>query len=57
MKNKIFNNLVNLASPLIGTETIEVNDEFFAPLERLIFDKEAIFIPDKYDGHGPLSWI
>ena len=51
MKNK----LINLASPKLGTSTIEANDEFFAPLERLIYDKDPVFIEGKYDNHG--KWM
>lgn len=46
---------INLASAGLGAKGIFVTDDFFAPLERMLADKPAIFIPDKYDDHG--KWM
>jgi allantoicase len=46
---------INLASSGLGAKGIFVTDEFFAPLERMLADKPAIFLPDKYDDHG--KWM
>ncbi len=46
---------VNLATPRLGAEAVSASDEFFAPRSRLIDDKAAVFIPDKYDDHG--KWM
>jgi len=51
----MINKLINLASPKLGSTTIEANDEFFAPLERLLSDKDPIFVDGKYDNHG--KWM
>ena len=51
MTNKI-SSLVNLASPKLGSFGVRANDEFFAPLSRMLSDSEPVFIPDKYDDHG-----
>ena len=47
--------LVNLISPKIGSHGVYANDEFFAPLERMLSETDPIFIPDKYDNHG--KWM
>ena len=54
MINKI-STLINLASPKLGSLGVKANDEFFAPLKRMLSDNEPIFIPDKYDDHG--KWM
>ena len=54
MTNKI-STLINLASPKLGSLGVKANDEFFAPLKRMLLDNEPIFIPDKYDDHG--KWM
>ena len=54
MTNKI-STLINLASPKLGSLGVKANDEFFAPLKRMLLDNEPIFIPDKYDNHG--KWM
>lgn len=54
MTNKI-STLINLASPKLGSVGVKANDEFFAPLSRMLLDNEPIFIPDKYDDHG--KWM
>ena len=54
MTNKI-SSLVNLASPKLGSFGVRANDEFFAPLSRMLSDHEPVFIPDKYDDHG--KWM
>ena len=54
MSDKI-STLVNLLSPKIGSHGVYANDEFFAPLERMLSETDPIFIPDKYDNHG--KWM
>ena len=54
MSDKI-STLVNLISPKIGSHGVYANDEFFAPLERMLSETDPIFIPDKYDNHG--KWM
>ena len=46
---------INLASAGLGAEGIYATDEFFAPLSRMLDDRSAVFIPDKYDEHG--KWM
>lgn len=46
---------VNLASGGLGAKGIFVTDEFFAPLARMLDDKPAVFIEDKYDDNG--KWM
>lgn len=48
-------NFINLASAELGAKGIAASDEFFAPLERMLADKPAVFIPDKYDDNG--KWM
>ena len=48
-------NSINLASAGLGAKGIAASDEFFAPLERMLSDKPAVFIPDKYDDNG--KWM
>ena len=48
MSDKI-STLVNLISPKIGSYGVYANDEFFAPLERMLSENDPIFIPDKYE--------
>lgn len=48
-------NAINLASGGLGARGISVTDEFFAPLERMLKDEEAVFIADKYDDNG--KWM
>lgn len=50
-----FTRNVNLASAGLGAEALFATDEFFAPLSRMIEDRPAIFIPDKYDENG--KWM
>ena len=54
MSDKI-STFVNLISPKIGSHGVYANDEFFAPLERMLSETDPIFIPDKYDNHG--KWM
>ena len=54
MTNKI-SSLINLASPKLGSFGVKANDEFFAPLSRMLSDHEPVFIPEKYDEHG--KWM
>jgi len=46
---------VNLASARLGARAVAATDQFFAPLERMLADAPAIFIPDKYDENG--KWM
>lgn len=47
--------LVNLASPRLGSRVHAASDEFFGAKERLIQDREPVFVPDKYDENG--KWM
>jgi len=47
--------LVNLASPKMGTKILAFSDDFFGDATRMLNDKDAIFIEDKYDNHG--KWM
>ena len=55
MTNNQTPTLVNLASPKMGTKIICVSDEFFGEATRMLDDKEAVFIEEKYDNHG--KWM
>lgn len=46
---------VNLASAGLGARGLRATDEFFAPLERMLEDAEALFHPGRYDAHG--KWM
>ena len=46
---------VNLANANLGAKAISCSDEFFAPLERMLNPKPAIFVPGKYDLNG--KWM
>lgn len=46
---------VNLASAGLGARAVAATDAFFAPLERMLADAPAVFIPDKYDDNG--KWM
>jgi len=46
---------INLASAGLGARASSVTDDFFAPVERMLADKPAIFIADKYDDNG--KWM
>ena len=46
---------VNLASPKMGTEAGACSDDFFAPMTRMLQDRDPVWIPDKYDDHG--KWM
>ena len=48
-------NSINLASPRLGAEAVYATDDFFADMSRMLQDKEAVFIPDKYDENG--KWM
>ena len=47
--------LVNLASPKMGTKILSVSDEFFGEANRMLSDKDPVFIEDKFDEHG--KWM
>lgn len=46
---------INLASEGLGARAVSATNEFFAPVERMLKDAPAIFIPDKFDDHG--KWM
>lgn len=46
---------VNLASHKLGSAAVSCSDDFFAPMDRMLQDSEAIFIADKYDDNG--KWM
>lgn len=46
---------VNLASPRLGANIIEVSDDFFGAAKRMLNDAPPIFFPDRYDEHG--KWM
>lgn len=48
-------NSINLASAGLGARAIRATDEFFAPLERMLQDSDAVFLPDEYDDNG--KWM
>ena len=48
-------NAINLASPRLGSAAIYATDDFFADKLRLLEDKPAVFIADKYDANG--KWM
>lgn len=47
--------LTNLASPRLGSTAWWASDEFFGAKERMLEDKPAVFIADKYDDNG--KWM
>lgn len=54
MKND-WANLINVASESVGTKSIFVSDDFFAPVSRMLQDSAPVFIEDKYDDNG--KWM
>jgi len=40
---------VNLASAGLGAKALFATDDFFAEVSRMLADKPAAFIPDRYD--------
>ncbi|CAN0451904.1 unnamed protein product [Discosporangium mesarthrocarpum] len=46
---------VNLASPRLGAEILEVSDDFFGAAGRMLNDAPPIFYPHRYDEHG--KWM
>jgi allantoicase len=46
---------INLASASLGARALSATDDFFAPVERMLNDAPAVFIPDKYDDNG--KWM
>ena len=48
-------NSINLASAGLGARPLFATDEFFAPLERMLNDTPADFLPEKFDDHG--KWM
>ncbi|MEB8431731.1 allantoicase [Cocleimonas sp. KMM 6892] len=46
---------INLASANLGAIALYATDDFFAAKERLLHDKEPVFIEDKFDDHG--KWM
>jgi len=49
------NGTLNLASSRLGAKGLECTDEFFAPLERMLRDEPAVFLPGEYDENG--KWM
>lgn len=50
-----FHQWVRLEQPRLGTRVVFANDEFFGAKERLIDDRDPVFIDDKYDDNG--KWM
>ncbi len=50
-----FTRAVNLASAGLGAKALGATDDFFAPVERMLQDKPALWLEDKYDDHG--KWM
>lgn len=48
-------NCVNLAHPRIGATVVEVSDDFFAAVERMLQANDPVFKPDVYDDNG--KWM
>jgi allantoicase len=48
-------NAVNLASAGLGAKAIAVSDDFFAEVGRMLEDKPALWLADKYDDNG--KWM
>ncbi|MHB1103312.1 MAG: allantoicase [Devosia sp.] len=48
-------NGVNLASAGLGAKALFATDDFFAEVGRMLADRPAEFIPDKYDDNG--KWM
>jgi allantoicase len=48
-------NAVNLASAGLGAKALSATDDFFAEVGRMLADKPAVFIPDRYDDNG--KWM
>jgi allantoicase len=46
---------VNLADSRLGARALAASDEFFAPLERMLDPRAAVFVPGKYDDNG--KWM
>lgn len=46
---------VNLASARLGATGLYATDDFFAPLDRMLQDEPAKFLPDVYDDNG--KWM
>ncbi|SDU38487.1 allantoicase [Stappia sp. ES.058] len=46
---------INLASAGLGAKALSVTDDFFASVDRMLADDEAVFIADKYDDNG--KWM
>jgi allantoicase len=48
-------NAVNLASAGLGAKALSVTDDFFAEVNRMLADKPAVFVEDRYDDNG--KWM
>ena len=48
-------NSVNLASAGLGAKALFATDDFFAEVGRMLADRPAVFVPDKYDDNG--KWM
>lgn len=50
-----FTNLINVADPRLGAQTLYATDDFFAAKERILNPEAAVFIDGKYDDNG--KWM
>jgi allantoicase len=50
-----FTELIDLAAPRVGGAVLMANDEFFAPKENLLLEREPMFIDGKYTKRG--KWM
>ena len=50
-----FTQWANLAQPRLGARVAYATDDFFAAKERLIEQRDPIFVPGKFDEHG--KWM
>ncbi len=46
---------INLASAKLGARALTTSDDFFAAMDRMLADREPVFIADKYDDNG--KWM
>ncbi len=46
---------INLASAKLGAKVIACSDQFFGKAERMLDDKDPVFLPDRYDDNG--KWM
>ncbi len=53
-KQNMFGNAIDLLAEKFGGKTIICSDDFFAGMENLVKEDDAIFIADKYRERGKL---